>query len=386
MTKTITCPNCGKRISFKDTRCEHCGVDVVMAMAVASRSISDQTQVLPETPIAPEVLVPRLGDYLVEKGLLESEQLEEALAFQKRQVRIKQPILLGQALIHLGYIDQPGLDKAVTNQIFELQAALKKSNEDLEIRVQTRTRELQQAIQRLTEYSDLKSNFVANISHELRTPLSHMLGYIDLLRDEALGPLNEDQKDAAMVLRKAYDRLANLIDDLIQFSMASQGDMMLNPGPAVAQPMIEQAIQKNKVFAEEQKVHITRRVFPDLPLILADTEKISWVIEQLIENGIKFNKPGGKVMVAAESNGSKVTLSVTDTGIGIPQQKINSIFEAFQQLDGSTTRRVGGTGLGLAMVKQIVEGHHSAVRVRSVVGKGSRFEFDLEVMEESNGN
>ena len=166
-------------------------------------------------PLAPEILVPRLGDSLVDQGLLTSADLKRALAYQKERGEKGQRILLGEALIDLGLIQRSRLDAAITQQISQLQEALHQSNLFLEQRVQERTTELQEALDKLTELNRLKNDFISNVSHELRTPLAHMVGYIDLLAAEALGPLSDEQRHALQVLEKSYRRLTSLIDNLL---------------------------------------------------------------------------------------------------------------------------------------------------------------------------
>ena len=144
--------------------------------------------------LTPEVLVPRLGEYLVQQGHITEEGLKKALAYQlKKQVK-SQHWLLGETLLELGLIDRPTLDQAITEQIIQLRNALENANRYLEHRVQERTAELQLALRKLSELNQLKANFVANISHELRTPLTHVKGYIELLATESLGALTEEQK------------------------------------------------------------------------------------------------------------------------------------------------------------------------------------------------
>src|SRR3970282_789283 len=152
--------------------------------------------------------VPRLGDSLVDQGLLSAEDLKQALAYQGEQGRLGKRILLGQALIDLKLIERSKLDEAITQQISQLQEALHQSNLFLEQRVQERTAELQEALDKLTELNRLKNDFISNVSHELRTPLAHMVGYIDLLSVEALGPLSDEQRSALKVLEKSYKRLS----------------------------------------------------------------------------------------------------------------------------------------------------------------------------------
>ena len=147
--------------------------------------------------LSPEMLVPRMGEYMVQKGLITEENLKAALAHQLQEAEKGNQIYLGQALIELKFIDRAELDEAVTEQILQLRNALQAANRTLERRVEERTAELQEALQRVSELSQLKANFISNISHELRTPLTHVKGYIELLVSESLGPISEEQKHAS---------------------------------------------------------------------------------------------------------------------------------------------------------------------------------------------
>ena len=160
--------------------------------------------------IAPETLVPRLGDLLIERGLLDPDDLQTALDFQQDRISGGNPCLIGQALVELGYIDQRSIDEVVTVQIFHLQNTLEQTNRELEKRVEERTADLQEALVKLTELNQLKSNFISNISHELRTPLTHIKGYLDLLSDLSLGPLTPLQVEALEVLIRSEERLEQL--------------------------------------------------------------------------------------------------------------------------------------------------------------------------------
>ena len=149
--------------------------------------------------LSPEMLVPRLGDSLVHKGYLSEEGLQKALAYQQEQLAQGKTCLLGQALTELKLLPQAVLDQVVTEQIIQLRNALQAANRSLEERVQQRTAELQNALERLSELSQMKANFVSNISHELRTPLTHVKGYLELLVSESLGPVTGEQKHALQI-------------------------------------------------------------------------------------------------------------------------------------------------------------------------------------------
>lgn len=305
------------------------------------------------------------------------DQLLQALAAQK-DARLKgQTPLLGQLLLEMGFIDRETLDRAVTNQILKLQTALQESNINLERRVQERTAELEKAYQKLAELNKLKSNFVSNISHELRTPMTHVKGYIDLLLNDDFGPLASAQKEAIEVLKRASERLGRLIDDLILFSTAETSTIQINKQMVNLQQIAREVMAHNTSQAEKKKIRLILDCRKENQPAYADAERVSWVINQLLDNAVKYTDPDGEIFIRLVENQDEVTVSVIDTGIGIQPSQFEEIFEPFHQLDGSSTRRQGGTGLGLTLAKKIIEAHGSRIQVTSVPGKGSKFDFTL---------
>jgi signal transduction histidine kinase len=334
------------------------------------------TQNLPK--LSPEMLVPRMGEYLVNKGLITEENLKRALDYQLKQTDVGESILLGQALIDLKFIDRSDLDQAVTEQILQLRSALQAANRTLERRVEERTAELQQALQRVSELSQLKANFIANISHELRTPLTHIKGYVELLVTESLGPITDEQKHALQVSQQSSAKLESLIEDLIMVSLASRGEMSIKLKDMDISRITNLSVKSFQEKAQERGIKLHAVIDDDVPFVQGDSQKIGWALTQLIDNGIKFTSTEGSVVVSVKREGENlVIISVTDTGIGIAPNRINEIFEPFHQLDGSSTRRHGGTGLGLSLVRQIIEAHGSMIEVQSVEGHGTTFKFPL---------
>lgn len=331
--------------------------------------------------LSPEMLVPRMGEYLVQKGLITAEDLQAALDHQLKEVKAGNSILLGEALLDLELIDRSELDQAITEQILQLRSALQATNRSLERRVQERTAELQKALERVSELSQLKANFISNISHELRTPLTHIKGYLELLVTESLGPITEDQKTALQVSQQSSARLAGLIEDLIMVSLASRGEMSIKLEDTDIRLIVNQAVKSSKARAQGRGIDLKAAIDRNIPLVQGDSQKISWALNQLIDNAIKFTSKGGSVEVSAKREGKNlVIVSVSDTGIGIAPDRLSEIFEPFHQLDGSSTRRYGGTGLGLSLIRQIVEAHGSMLDVQSVEGQGTTFKFPLLVV------
>ncbi|MFN8434925.1 MAG: ATP-binding protein [Anaerolineales bacterium] len=333
--------------------------------------------------LSPEMLVPRLGEYLVQKGLISEIDLQRALNHQQDVTYKGGQSLLGQALIELNLIDKDTLDQVITEQIIQLRSALQSANRNLEQRVRERTSDLNEALNRLSELSQMKANFVSNISHELRTPLTHIKGYIELMLAESLGSISDEQRHALTVSQRATGKLEDMIEDLIMFSLASRGEMSMKLESVDIRRLVSLVTKTAMRKAEDRGVKLEVSVKDDTPYVQADGEKISWVVGQLIDNGIKFTPSGGTVIVALEEEGKNlVQVVVRDTGVGIPQDRMKEIFEPFHQLDGSSTRRYGGTGLGLSLVRQIVEGHGSLLDVKSTEGKGTMFKFPLLAMRD----
>lgn len=277
----------------------------------------------------------------------------------------------------MGFIDRATLDRAVTNQIIKLQKALQQANQTLEKRVQQRTAELEKAYQKLAELNKLKNNFVSNISHELRTPMTHVKGYVDLLLGNDFGELNPDQRDAIEVLKRASERLSRLIDDLILFSTAETSSVQISRQKVDIFSLAKDVVDHNLAQAGNKKIQLWLDCKIQPFFTNADPEKIRWVLNQLVDNAIKFTPPEGEVFLRITQVPDGALISVIDTGIGIDPARFEEIFEPFHQLDGSSTRRQGGTGLGLTLVKKIVEAHGSKIVVTSIPGKGSKFDFNL---------
>lgn len=334
------------------------------------------SQTLPK--LSPEMLVPRMGEYLVQKGLITEENLQAALDHQIKEMDKGNSTLLGQALIDLKFIDRSDLDQVVTEQILQLRSALQAANRTLERRVKERTAELQRALERVSELSQLKANFISNISHELRTPLTHIKGYIELLITESLGPITDEQRHALQVSQQSSGRLESLIEDLIMVSLTSRGELSIKLDDVDICRIANLAVRSFSAKAQEREIILQAVIGDNVPYVQGDSQKIGWALSQLIDNAIKFTSTGGGVVISVKREGENlVVVSVTDTGIGIAPHRLDEIFEPFHQLDGSSTRRYGGTGLGLSLVRQIIEAHGSMIDVQSVEGRGTTFRFPL---------
>lgn len=379
----MPCPQCGTPLPRDARTCPQCGVDLALIALLAERAYLEGLPQAAPLAATPESVVPRIGEYLIEQGLLTSEQLEAALARQRETAAQGQRRLLGQTLVEMKLVDHETLDRAVTRQIIELHAALQEANRTLERRVAERTAELRRALERLAELNQIKANLISNVSHELRTPLAHILGYVELLEEGQLGPLTEEQAKALGVIHRGGDRLGRLIEDLIEFSTASRSGVVLKLQAVDVSSTMHQVVERSRVKASRAGVRLSVRIGAGVGAVHADAEKLSWVLFQLVDNGIKFTPKQGDVILAAEREGNTVRLAVSDTGIGIPPERQEEIFEPLHQLDGSPTRRYGGTGLGLALVRLILTAHDTQVRVQSEPGKGTTLSFLLPAADQA---
>jgi signal transduction histidine kinase len=250
-------------------------------------------------------------------------------------------------------------------------------NAELERRVAQRTAELQAALNALRSLDRLKSEFITNVSHELRTPLLHVTAFMDLLAEGALGQLNPRQAEGLDVAQEAVDRLERVVIDVVDFS--SLHEQALNMEPLYLTDVCRNVIHGQAAFAARREAEVRLDLAPDLPRVLADRVALNRILRHLLDNAIKFGPVGQVVRILGQRAGERVRVAVCDQGPGLAPADAERIFEAFQQVDGSTTRRAGGLGMGLALVKRLVEAHGSHVQVQSAIGQGSEFSFDLAV-------
>lgn len=260
------------------------------------------------------------------------------------------------------------------------QAGFAIQNARLFSETQHRAKELETALTRLEELDRLKSAFIRNASHELRTPLAIMRGYVELMADGAFGELTVAQKEPMGIVTARAKMLTNLVDDIIAVLNVETVDISMERVDLAA--LAQTATQEFQLAARRAGLTLELDIAPDLPSILGAPFHLGRVLDNLLSNAIKFTPSGGAVRFSAYQQNSEVVLEVADTGIGIPEEEQERIFDRFYQIDGSPTRRYGGTGLGLALVKEIVESHHGRVQVSSIVNEGSRFSVALPCFSE----
>ncbi|MGK7914070.1 MAG: ATP-binding protein, partial [Prochloraceae cyanobacterium] len=248
---------------------------------------------------------------------------------------------------------------------------------------------LNASLQRLDR---LKDEFLANTSHELRTPLNGIIGIAESLLDGASGTLSAPVRSNLVAISASGKRLANLVNDILDFSQLKHKEIKLQLRAVGVREITEIVLTATRPLIGNKNLQLKNNISADLPPVLADENRLQQILYNLVGNAIKFTDRG-RVEVSAQlvtQDGEKnrgndnrksdyLTISVQDTGIGIPEDRLDRIFTSIEQADGSTARVYGGTGLGLAITKKLVELHGGRIRVESTLGVGSRFTFELPV-------
>jgi signal transduction histidine kinase len=298
----------------------------------------------------------------------------------------------------LGALLQAGFATWVTS---EMHLAASESNYRA---LQQRNAELERAIAHLREIDQLKSNFLATVSHELRTPLTSIIGFSEMLAKGIAGPLNDEQTEYANTILERGEELLRLITHVLEMSKMEMGTMRLNLESVWLGDIVQRAFSAASIPAERAGVHLLDEVSsrpgtraesePAIPRVVVDADKIQQVLVNLVSNAIKFNRPNGHVAVRAElapmrrpfeedffgeETADALRVSVSDTGIGIPDDQLGRIFDAFYQVDSSSTRQHGGAGLGLSIVRKLIEAHGGEVWAESILGAGTTFHFTLPI-------
>jgi PAS domain S-box-containing protein len=259
----------------------------------------------------------------------------------------------------------------------QMEEQLRQYTENLESRVASKTHELQRANLELERANRLKAEFLANMSHELRTPLNAIIGFAEALRDELAGPLNQEQKQFVTDVLDSGRQLLNLISDILDLSKVDAGRMTLMPEDVVLTAIFDEVQTIVEGMAVRKGLSLAFREEPAGIILQADRTKLLQILYNLLSNAVKFTPDGGAVRVAAVQREADTLFRVSDTGIGIPPEALEMIFEEFRQVDSRLTRQYGGTGLGLSLTKKLVTLHGGAISVESQVGRGSTFTFTI---------
>lgn len=258
-----------------------------------------------------------------------------------------------------------------------LYEALKRSHDELEERVALRTQELARANEELMRLNKMKSDFVSAVSHELRTPLTSIKGYAALVRGGKLGPVNKEQEERLEKVNRHTDYLSNLISDLLDIARIESGRV----GMIIQKISIPRLLDSvaDLLMSQLKEKNLTLKVEcpKDLPTIPVDETRLQRVFINLLSNAIKFTPKDGLITVRVKPQEQVLQCEVSDTGIGLNPEDLSKLFSEFFRADNPVNRERKGTGLGLTLVKRIVEAHGGTIGVGSELGKGTTFTFTI---------
>ncbi len=235
--------------------------------------------------------------------------------------------------------------------------------------------------ERLERAMQVKSNFISTVSHELRTPLASIKSSIDILNTEVPGKLADDQKVFLGRVKSNIDRLARLINDVLDLSKLESGKMTIHYVPIRPEEVVKEVVEMHRGVIRNKEIELDMVFEKELPLLLADKDRLTQVLNNLINNALKFTSQGKvSIVVSCEGQGM-MRFSISDTGAGISEEDLPKLFQKFQQV-GGVSQQVSGTGLGLAICKEIVEKHGGRIWVESQLGKGSAFIFTIPMKQQ----
>ncbi|MBF0194222.1 MAG: hypothetical protein HQL71_06665 [Magnetococcales bacterium] len=252
------------------------------------------------------------------------------------------------------------------------------ANDKLEKRVEERTKDLKLALDESQIANNAKSDFISNVSHELRTPLTSILGSLKLIQGGVVGEVNSKIETLLGTAIRNGDRLLNLVNDILDFSKLEAGKMKLTTQPVKAVTVIDSVIESTEGLIKEKGLSLNYEVGNDIT-VLAEAKRVEQILINIIGNAVKFTQ-SGEIVIKSAINGKFAEFSVSDTGCGIPEDKLSIIFDSFSQADTSSTRKAGGTGLGLAISEHFVRLHGGRIWVESKIDEGSTFKFTIPLV------
>ncbi len=354
-------------------------VEAVIELGFLRRPLPSDVELLRRTRDAIGITVRSSKDRRRLEDLLEETQRQaEELQAQQEELRVANEELAEQGQVlkdSQARLEGQQSELEQTNSQLQEQTSILEQQRDELQRAQALLSERAQELARSSQY---KSEFLANMSHELRTPLNSSLILAKLLADNKPGNLNEEQVRFAQTIFGAGNELLALINDILDLAKIESGKVDLQPQPVALAAALETVARGFEPLARERGLTFTYAVDADAPeRIETDAQRLGQILKNLLSNALKFTAAGGISVRVSAMSGDQVAFAVADSGIGIPQEHQEVIFEAFRQADGSTHRRYGGTGLGLSISRDLARLLGGDVTVRSEVGKGSIFTLRL---------
>lgn len=251
------------------------------------------------------------------------------------------------------------------------------AQQELERKVEERTLQLSRALEEIKEISKRKTDFISAVSHELRTPLTSIKGYTAILLSEKLGKLPLEIKERLERINRHSDELTKLVNDLLDISRIESGKISMKLEPLNLKDIVKDVMELMNVQLKEKELEFNIELTPEIEYVLADRQQLERVFMNLIGNAIKFTPPKGKISIKTISLDNLCQIDITDTGIGIPLEYQEAIFEEFFRIDNPINQKIKGTGLGLSLVKRIIQAHGGDIWVKSRPNEGSTFSFTL---------
>lgn len=251
------------------------------------------------------------------------------------------------------------------------------AHQDLEKKVKERTWELTVALEEVKLASKRKTDFVSRVSHELRTPLTSVKGYASILIAEKLGKLPEEVKERLEKINRHSDELTHMINDLLDIAHIESGKVIMKRQPIEIKYIAEKILDLFSLQLKEKQINVRINIADSAHNIFADTSQIERVFINLIGNAMKFTPPHGEIAITTKKLDDQIQIDISDTGCGIPEEEKGHIFEEFYRVDNAINQDVKGSGLGLSLVKQIVQAHGGKIWLKSKENQGATFSFTL---------
>jgi signal transduction histidine kinase len=241
------------------------------------------------------------------------------------------------------------------------------------------TERINQQMEKLEKSDSMRRELVANVSHDLRTPLATLRGYMEtlLMKDEGLS--TGERRNYLKIAINHCERLSKLITDLFELAKLDSRDTVVHSEPFIISELVQDVVQKFELTAQEKKIAIVTNIGKELPFAYADIALIERVLENLLENAVRHTPEEGSVSIVMNHQSDHITVRISDTGHGIPEEELPKVFDRFYQLDSSRKAKTGHSGLGLAISRKIIDLHKGTIEVESRVGSGSAFTFTLPV-------
>jgi PAS domain S-box-containing protein len=237
-------------------------------------------------------------------------------------------------------------------------------------------------ITREKELDEMKSQLLSTVSHELRTPLASIKGFATTLLRQDVRWDETTRREFLSIIDEESDRLSELISNLLDMSRIEAGTLRVEPEPTDLRPIVQGTADEFQVMTRAHTFQV--RLPPSLPLVVADPRRIRQVVRNLVENAVKYSPEGGSIAIDVRTAADYVQTTVADEGLGIEPEHLEHIFDRFYQVDSASTRKVGGSGLGLSICQAIIQAHHGRIWVKSELGAGSAFSFTLPLKERNH--